>query len=195
MKKIFFVVMAFAFEVNASALPLVSNNNETATDSESVETTAVESVGSSYGDDNDRIGYWGLGFFSYDGGENYGLGFGFYTFNGFGLGFNARSNWKFSDHQNTYNADILLNGSLGIYSNDDVKLMITPEVGPSIGSRSVYDDGEIKEKFFIDGFVGLKAVVAYKKVVISAGYHMWAPKWKFGKEKADGFYAHIGICM
>lgn len=150
----------------------------------------------SYKNSNSRFGYWGFGFFSYDGAENYGMSFGVYNFNGLGFGMNIRSNWKFKDHQNTYNGDVLLNFSLGVYENGDVAVLVTPEVGPSIATRSAYDEkkNEFKDKWFIDGFVGIKATVVYKKVVISAGYHIWAPKWKFGeKEKADGFYAQIGI--
>lgn len=142
----------------------------------------------------DQIGIYGLGFYSYDGAENYGLTVGFYHFDGFGFNLNIRSNWKFKDHQNTYNADLLLNYSIGFYNNDDVAILLTPEIGPSIATRDVYDGGKFKEKWFCDGFAGIKATVKYKAVVLSAGYHIWAPKWKFGKdEKADGFYAQLGI--
>ena len=149
-------------------------------------------ISSSY---NLRKGYWGFGFFSYDGVEQYGLSFGGYCFNGIGLGMNCRSNWKFSDNQSTYNADFLLNYSFGAYTNnDDVMFLITPEIGPSLGSRYIYENGKAKEKYYIDGFLGIKATVVYKKLILSAGYHIWAPKWKFGKkEKADGFYAQIGF--
>lgn len=146
-----------------------------------------------HSDTNDRKGYYGLGFFSYDGGENYGLSFGGYIFNDVGMGFNLRANFK-KREESTYNSDILLNYSIGLYKNEDVMFMITPEIGPSLGSRSVYEDGKVKDKMFIDGFVGIKATVIYKKLVLSAGYHIWAPKWKFGKdEKADGFYAQLGF--
>lgn len=145
-------------------------------------------------DTNSRVGYYGLGFYSYDGAEFYGLSVGFYNFNGVGLGINLRSNWKFSNHQNVYNADFVLNYSFGVYSNSDVKFLITPEMGPSLRMCDEYENGKFKEKYFCDGFAGIKATVAYKKVVLSAGYHIWAPKWKFGKSnKADGFYAQLGL--
>ncbi len=141
------------------------------------------------------ISYYGLGFYSYDGGENYSLSFGNYSFNSLGFGMNLRSNLKFSNNQNTYNADLLLNFSIGIYNNSDVAFMITPEIGPSLAWRYASDGKDKpKEKFYCDGFLGIKATVAYKKIVLSAGYHMWAPEWKFGKnEKADGFYAQLGV--
>lgn len=189
MKKVFLLAfMALAFCVGSNAQTVISNNYGSpisGADGQSMEV-----------DEKESASFWGLGYYSYDGGENYGLGGGMYTFNGIGYTFGVRSNLKFSDHQNTLNWDLLLNYSLGAYSNDDVKVLITPEIGPSLGMRSVYDydDGEIKDdRFFIDGFVGLKATVVYKKMVLSAGYHMWAPKWKFGKEKADGFYVQLGI--
>ncbi len=153
-------------------------------------------------DNNDNpkesLGYYGLGFYSYDGAENYSLSYGMYKFNGLGIGMNLRSNFKFSDNQNTFNADVLLNYSFGVYSNTDVAVLITPEIGPSLGSRYIFemekDKPKAKEKYYIDGFVGIKMTLAFGPITLSAGYHIWAPKWKFGKnEKADGFYAQLGI--
>lgn len=163
-------------------------------DDEVVVNTSKTVTVDSQDDTNELRTAYGLGFFSYDGFENYGLSGGLYKFNGVGMTYNIRSNYKFKDNQNTSNADWLLNFSMGIYKNEDVMFMITPEIGPSLGSRYVYEDGKVKDKMFIDGFVGIKATVIYKKLVLSAGYHIWAPKWKFGKdEKADGFYAQLGF--
>lgn len=140
----------------------------------------------------ERIPFFGLGFYSYDGAENYSLSFGNYGINNIGLGVNLRSNLKFKNNQNTYNGDVLLNFSGCLLNNEDMTVLIIPEIGPSFGFRSVYDDGEVKDKFFVDGFLGIKAAFRYKIVLISAGYHLWAPKWKFGKgEKVDGFYAQL----
>ena len=52
-------------------------------------------------DDTESFGWYTLGFYSYKGGENYSAGGGRYELNGFGLGFNVRSNLKFKDHQLT----------------------------------------------------------------------------------------------
>lgn len=189
MKKIFIsAFMAVVFSIAGNAQTVISNNYGspiTGADGQSIHDS----------DDQEAIGYYGLGYYSYDGAENYGLSLGQYTFNGFGGGLNFRSNWKFGEHENMMNWDVLLNYSLGAYSNENVKVLITPEIGPSFGLRSAYNSkGEIDDdQFFIDGFVGLKATVVYNKIVLSLGYHMWAPKWKFGKEKADGFYAQIGL--
>ena len=147
----------------------------------------------------ERFGFFGLGFYPYSGENNYSLSFGFYQKNFLGFDMNLRSNLKFKDHRNTTNADILLNFSLCIYENDDITLFLTPEIGPSIGMRDeakLNDKGKIeyKEKVYFDGFMGIKAIIRYKKVLLSAGYNIWAPKWKFGKgEKADGFYAQLGF--
>lgn len=163
-------------------------------DDEVVVNTSKTVTVDSQDDTNELRTTYGLGFFSYDGFENYGLSSGLYKFNGVGMGLNFRANFK-KREESTYNSDILLNYSIGLYKNEDVMFMITPEIGPSLGSRSVYEDGKVKDKMFIiDGFVGIKATVIYKKLVLSAGYHIWAPKWKFGKdEKADGFYAQLGF--
>lgn len=189
MKKLFLTALvALGFSIGINAQTVISNNYGspiTGADGQSV---------NGY-DDKEAISFYGLGYYAYDGSENYSFSFGTYTFNGFGMGINLRSNLKFEEGENSYSGDLLLNYSFGAYSNDDVKVLLTPEIGPSIGYRSVYDfdDGEVKDKLFIDGFVGVKATVVYKKIVLSAGYHIWAPKWKFGKEKADGFYAQIGL--
>jgi len=186
------LLLGLAFVVPASA-----DNNYPDDDDVVVVTSKNNTSGStSSGFDRETIAYWGLGFFAYDGVENYSMSYGAYNVNGFGLGINLRSNWKFSDYQNTFNADVLLNYSISVYTNDDVAILITPEIGPSVGSRYVYDDdeGDAKDEYFIDAFAGIKATVAFKKVVLSAGYHAWAAKWKFGKDyRADGFYAQIGI--
>lgn len=191
MKKFFIsAFMALVFCIAGNAQTVISNNYGspiTGADGQSIHDS----------DDQESIGYGGLGYYSYDGGENYSLSYGTYTFNGFGYGMNLRSNLKFGEHESSFNGDILLNYSLGAYSNDNVKVLITPEIGPSLGTRSAYNSkGEIEDsQIFIDGFVGLKATVVYNKIVLSLGYHMWAPKWKFGKEKADGFYAQIGLSL
>ncbi len=183
MKKIFFLLSVALCCCNVNAEDNypdddVAPPSKTVNDDEKVQTAS----------------YYGLGFYSYDGMENYSLSFGAYNFNGFGLGMNLRSNFKFKDHQNTYNADLVINYSMGVYKNEDVMVLLTPEVGPSFASRTIYEDGKAKDKFYVDGFVGIKATVVYKILVLSAGYHIWAPKWKFGKdEKADGFYAQLGV--
>lgn len=183
MKKVFVLSMMAFLYFNASA------------ESNYPDDVVVSTPQAVISDDTDSgVGYYGLGFYSYDGAEFYGLSFGAYNFNGVGLGVNIRSNWKFSNHQNVSNADLVLNYSFGVYSNSDVKILVTPEIGPSLRQCEEYDRGDFKEKYYCDGFAGIKATLAYKKVVLSAGYHIWAPKWKFGKNyKADGFYAQLGI--
>lgn len=145
--------------------------------------------------EQERFSYFGLGAYLYDGFENYSLGFGNYGINNIGMGFNIRSNLKFKDNANTLNADVLLNFSGCLLNNDDMTVLVIPEIGPSFASRYVLDDdGKVKNKFYIDGFLGIKAAFRYRSVMISAGYHLWGLKWKFGKkDRADGFYAQLSF--
>jgi len=187
-KKLLLLLVSLTFVDNAIA-------NDNYPDDDVVPSISTSSPTPVSSEINERISTYGFGFFSYKGGENYGLSTGIYSFNGLGFSFNIRSNWKFKDHQNTYNADFLLNFSFGVYSNEDVMVLITPEIGPSLATRDEYDGNKFKNKWYCDGFLGIKATVAYKKIVLSAGYHAWAPKWKFKKDDgmADGFYAQIGV--
>ncbi|MBR6716047.1 MAG: hypothetical protein IKI83_06325 [Prevotella sp.] len=148
--------------------------------------------------DNEKetLSFIDLNFFSYDHFENYGLGFHFYNFNGFGMGVTLRSKWKLNDSDN-FNGDLTLNYSFGVYQNENTKVMLCAEAGPSLGSRKTYnDEGKLEDKFFIDGFIGIKAIATYNRFAISAGYQFWAPKFKFGKDyKQDGFYATLGYSI
>ena len=140
--------------------------------------------------DKESIKIFGAGFYSYEHGENYGLNLNKYTFNGLGFGVNLRSSLKFQwERPTSVSADFLLNYSFCAYQQDDIRLLVTPEFGPSVGYRLTGQNHKVSA----DGFVGIKATLVYKKIALSAGYHMWAPKWKFGKEKADGFYAQLGF--
>lgn len=145
-------------------------------------------------DENETLSFVDLSYFSYDHFENYGIGYHFYTFNGFGMGLTWRSQLKFNDGDNL-NGDLTFNYAFGAYQNEHTKIMIAAEAGPSFGSRKEYDkdDEKLKDKFFIDGFVGIKAIGTYDRFALSVGYQIWAPKFKFGKDyKQDGFYASIG---
>jgi len=143
-------------------------------------------------DEKETLSFIDLSYFSYDHYENYGIGYHFYTFNGFGMGLTWRSQLKFNDGDNL-NADLTFNYAFGAYQNEHTKVMIAAEAGPSFGSRKAYnDEGKLKDKFFIDAFIGIKAIATYNRFALSAGYHIWAPKFKFGKDyKQDGFYASL----
>jgi len=181
----------YSFLMAGMLLPFDCMAEEMVPDDEVVTTAATNKSNTSMSGSD----YFGLGFFSYDGGSNYGLSYGVYYYNGIGMGSNLRANFK-SSNASTFNADFALNFSIGIHATEDMMFLITPEIGPSLGSRKAYDekDNKMKDKFFIDGFIGIKAVIVYKKFVLSAGYHVWSSKWKFGeKDKADGFYAQLGF--
>ncbi len=154
-----------------------------------------ESQGEVSFNDNEKetLTFADFSFFSYDHMENYGIGMHNYTFNGFGMGIVFRCKLKFNDSENM-NGDLTFNYSFGAYQNEHSKVMITAEAGPSFASRKDYNDkGELKDKFFVDGFIGIKVIGTYDRFALSAGYQFWAPKFKFGKDyKQDGFYASIG---
>ena len=114
------------------------------------------------------------------------------------------------DYMNVNEINVLVLAYLGdsVYENYIRKYLINTGIGNvnDLQSESIkYSSAkaqalivksliEYKEKFYIDGFMGIKAIIRYKKVLLSAGYNIWAPKWKFGKdEKADGFYAQLGF--
>jgi hypothetical protein len=104
----------------------------------------------------------------------------------------------FEKHGNI-STDLLFNYSFGAYQKDDLTLLLTGELGPSVRFQDQYDgldknnNVKYKEKILVDAFVGLKGTLKYRKLVLSAGYHIWAPKFKFGKDyRMDGFYAQLG---
>lgn len=179
MKKLLFLLMALCTMSMANAQEVVNNYDN------------IGTLDDYDADEKESFGSLGLGYFSYDGFENFGITANTYTYNGFGMGLNARMNFK--KHGN-YNSDFLFNYSLGVYQQDKVKVLLTGELGPSLRSQSVYDlkEEKYKDKLFIDGFVGAKATLKYDKFILSVGYHLWALKFKFSEGyKADGIYAQI----
>ena len=189
MKKYFFALMAAFTFTMAHAQNTVDNNYDEVDNS----TFSTES------EEKESFSCVGLGFYSYDGFENYGVVAGSYTFNGFGFSNAIRMN--FEKHGN-WNWDLLFNYSYGAYQKDDLMVLITGELGPSFRMQQVLDGfdknnhAKYKDKFFVDAFVGVKGTVKYKKLVLSAGYHLWAPKFKFGKDyRSDGFYAQLSYCF
>lgn len=188
-KMLLLAIMAIASLFSANAQTVIANDY-------SSPITGADGQNVNSDDDNESVSFVGLGYFSCNDWENYSISFMNYTFNGVCAGVNLRSNLEFSEHQGTFNADVLINYSYGVYRNSDVKVMITGEAGPSLASRSYIDsDGDISDGFFIDALIGIKGTVIFNnKVVLSAGYQIWAPKFKFGKDyNADGFYAQLGI--
>ena len=188
MKKFLFLLIVLCTMSMANAQEVVNNYDN------------VGSIDDYDVDEKESFASIGLGYFSYDGFENYGITTNTYTYNGFGLGLNFRMNFK--EHGN-YNSDLLFNYSLGLYQQDKIKVLLTGELGPSLRVQDQLEGYNEKGKpewktgkIFIDGFVGAKATLKYDKFVLSVGYHLWALKFKFSEGyKADGFYAQLGYCF
>lgn len=187
MKIFLFLLMALCAMSMANAQEVVNNYDNVGTIDDYDE------------DEKESFVSLGLGYFSYDGFENYGICAHTYTYNGFGMGLNFRA--QFKEHGN-FNSDLLFNYSLGVYQQNKIKVLLTGELGPSLRTQDQidgYENGKVtykRDKFFIDGFVGAKATLKYDRFVGSVGYHLWALKFKFSEGyKADGFYAQIAYCF
>lgn len=186
------VVMALVGLTTANA-QVVSNNYDSP--------VTQESKSENNSEEKETVGYIGLGFWSFSQGENYGLTGINVTPNGLGVDFAYRM--EFHEHGN-FNVDFGPNYSFNIWGNGDAKLLLTAALGPSFRLQDQIDEKksikegkeEWKEKFFVDMYINARATFNYKRIVISAGYYYWAPKFKFGKDKGLGaFYATLGYCL
>lgn len=140
----------------------------------------------------------GLGYYGFDGMENYGFTMQGYKVNGVSIDLALRAN--FEDHGN-YNIDFGFNYTFGLYQKDDIGLYLTLAAGPSLRNQDQfdgfdkYDNPRYKDKFMVDGFVNGRLSVKYKAIMLSGGYYYWAPKFKFGKDyKADGVNVALAYC-
>lgn len=144
----------------------------------------------------ETFSYVGFGFESFNGFNNYGLAMHFLTPNGFGMDYNLRASFK--DHGN-YNVDVGVNYSFQIWGQEDTNLLLSLALGPSFRLQDElkgFDDhgnAEYKEKFFVDLYINPRVTFRYKRFAISAGYFLWAEKFKFSKGyRANGFSATLG---
>lgn len=142
---------------------------------------------------------FGLGYYGFDGMENYGLTIQGYNVNGASIDVALRAN--FEDHGN-YNIDFGVNYTFGLYQKDDLGLYLTLAAGPSFRTQDQldgfdkHDNPKYKSKIMVDGFVNGRLSVKYKAIMLSGGYYYWAPKFKFGKDyKADGVNVALAYCF
>ena len=180
-KKTIFALSVLCLSVGANAQ--VTNEEKTST--QNVEKQILTSAG--------------LGYYSFDGFDNYGFVVQGTKMNGIGIDMALRAN--FEDHGN-YNVDFGINYTFGLYQKNDLDLFLTLAAGPSFRTQDQYDGldkhGNIKykEKFMVDAFLNGRLGVRYKKFILSGGYFFWAPKFKFGKDyKADGFNVSLSYCF
>ncbi len=162
-----------------------------------------DSKESEYLNDNDNIaeleddvaGGIGIGYWSYDGGETYGLQITSLGYNSWAGEFNLR--YSFGDVK-LCNVDFAFLGySFGLTDNEDYAIYLALVAGPSLGYRYVYDveSQKEKEKYYLDGYAAASVHMQIsRKFYIKGGYQIWAPQFKFGKDyRAEGFYVAIGF--
>lgn len=136
----------------------------------------------------------GLGYWSYDGGENWGIQISGLRYNGWASEINFRANLK---KYGNLNMDIAFLGySFGLTEFDNGVLYLALVAGPSIRYQTIYDweDDEDKEKCFID-FYGAASlnIQLGERFLIKGGYNLWSAQFKFKEGyNADGVYVSVG---
>lgn len=134
----------------------------------------------------------GIGYWSYDGFENWGFQISRLEFNGWASEINIRANLK---KYGNYNMDIAFLGhSFGLTKSDNSILYLALVAGPSFRMQTVYDWKKDKDKMFIDfyGAVSLNFQLG-EKFLIKAGYNLWSAQFKFKEGyNADGVYVSLG---
>lgn len=131
-------------------------------------------------------------FLTFDGGNNYGIGFSQYTPNGIGFDWLTRASFK---EYGNINVDLAVNYTFLLSQNDDLSLFLTASIGPSFRMQDVYDFQKDKDKtkYFIDGVINPRLLLKYKKFTLSAGYFYWAPQFKFSKK--DGGTGGLSLSL
>ena len=136
----------------------------------------------------------GIGYWSYDGFENWGIQMSSLTYNGWASEINIRANLK---KYGNYNMDFAFLGhSFGLTKSDNSILYLALVAGPSFRMQTVYDwkKDKDKDKMFIDfyGAVSLNFQLG-EKFLIKAGYNLWSAQFKFKEGyNADGVYVSLG---
>lgn len=186
MKKILIsalTMLSFCFSANAQTV--ISNNYEGSPITSSTETTES--------DDDESFLPYAVSYYSFDGFENWGIGFQAINPNKFGMEMGIRMN--FEEHGN-YNIDLGLNYSFKLFSSGETKGFLVLAAGPSFRLQDQYDiedDEWDTGKFFFDGFATGRINICHKRLTVGAGYYVWGPKFKFGSDyRADGFTLSLG---
>ena len=174
MKKILFVVMMFAFGLNASSQVVISNDYGSPIQ-------GAEGQKITEDDEEEMLSCIGVMYYGFKGTADYGFGGYFLNPNGVGFEFAARSDLKFNDYSHL-SFDLGINYSFKLVSNDNMKLLLTLAAGASVRNQSYVEysynskgsaSENKKEKFYFDGFVNPRISFAVGKVLLSAGYYYW----------------------
>ena len=185
------VLIATVFLLGANAQTIIKNDYSTSESSATVEVKKDNK--------EETIGAFNLVYYGFDGLSNYGVSDYWLKPNGFAGEFGFRIDFK--DFYN-YSFDIGPNYTFKVWGKDKNKVLLTAAVGPSFCGRDVakikYDSQgnpkvETETKFKFDMFANVRLSFKVSRVLLSAGYFMWAPEFKMGgKYRADGFNVAIG---
>ena len=187
MKKHFILLVLSILTISVEAQQIIKNNYEIESESRQNDIETIKSP----------IGSVTISYYDFDGYENWGLGGYLLRPDGFGFEWFYRSN---SDRGGNSNVDIGINYSFSLVEKEDTQFLFSLGLAPSLRMQKEYDieegDWSDKDSFFFDGCANLKFVFRYKRVVLSAGYNLWGPKFKFGKDyRIDGFNVAIGLAI
>ena len=185
---------------------IVYSNQEVQTNSPLVNQTKVKRNTSSVRNSSEEIGgipYISIGYWDYDGFENWGLSGVVSAPNDFGFEFNMRTCFKSLEKggAGNYNVDLLPNYSFELVNENKTRLFLTASAGPSIRMQNVITgmDGyklETKERWYLDAYAQIALNAKIGALYLSAGYNLWFLKFKLSSDyKADGFVLKAGICI
>ena len=135
-----------------------------------------------------------ISYYDYDGYENWAYSMYILKPDGFGFEWTMRKNF---DDGGNFNVDLGVNYSFSLVEKKDIQLLFTLGLAPSLRAQYEFDfekyDWKDEMSFFFDGCANLRLHFRYKWILLSGGYNLWAPKFKFGNDyRLDGFNVALG---
>lgn len=187
-KTLLMAIVAVAFGLNANAQTVINNNYGSPIQSANGQTATVDDS-----DESEAISSFNLVYYGHKGFSNYGFTDYFLNPNGLGFDFGLRTNFK---KNSNFNVDLGINYAFQLLKNGDLKLFFVPSIGPSLRLQS-YEEFNYNSKtgktttksktgFYCDLFFNPRITINYGHIMITGGYYMWAPKFKF----EDGYLNH-----
>lgn len=176
MKKFFIsAFMALTFSIAGNAQTVISNNYGspiTGADGQSIND-----------DDEETLSSVSITYYE---GPSFGLNFRGQSWNGTGMELNFLTDKSFE----TFEANLNINYSLGLWKDSDRMLLFTLAAGPTLRYYKDYEGNEEKSKFCSNLMIDPYFTFKINKIYISAGYALAFAKWKF-KDRGEAF--HIGL--
>lgn len=189
------VLVATVFLLGANAQTVIKNDYSTSESSAEDQNTSKEA-------EEESIVSMNLVYYGFDDYSNYGLSDYFINPNGVGMDLNIRMNFK---EYGNYSFELGPNYSFKLWGQNKTKLFLTAAVGPSVrmadalkittdSKGKVHKESVTKVKF--DMFANVRLTFNAGRLVLSAGYFMWSPEFKFGeKSRMDGFNVALGYAF